>query len=190
MKVNRTKIKDCLVVEGDRHFDHRGFFQEIYNDEHAYDAALHERPGIPRLYWSAQTSFSNSKKNVLRGLHRAEYAKLVTCISGKVFDVVVDLRSNSPTFKEWVGVELSQDNSFQIYVPPGCGHGFLALEDNSSVLYMQSNVWRGKDVNIRYDDPDLNISWPKPRLDEFGLAHYILSEKDQKGLYLSEWLSV
>jgi len=181
VKIRNTTVNGCLVVECDRHTDHRGFFQELYHDEHSFDMALQERPGVPRHYW-AQACWSKSDKNVLRGLHRADYAKLVTCVSGRIFDVIVDLRSGSPTFKKWVGVELDGNNPTQVYVPANCGHGFLALEDGSSVVYLQSGIWRGRDVNIRYDDPDLAIAWPE--------AEYIISEKDRQGLTLDQWSSV
>jgi len=166
MKFTPTDVEHCTVVMMDRYYDDRGFFQELYEQ----DKYTH---GIDSLNWQ-QTNWSVSNKNVLRGIHVANYAKLVTCVSGKVWDLVVDLRPDSSTFLKYVGVELSPDEPKQIYVPPGCGHGFVALEDNSSVVYMQTGRFAKEgELTVMYNEPNLNIQWPGD--------NHIISERDKSG---------
>jgi len=166
MKFIPTDVEHCTVVMMDRYYDNRGFFQELYEQ----DKYTH---GIELLNWQ-QTNWSVSNKNVLRGIHVANYAKLVTCVSGKVWDLVVDLRTNSPTFLKHVGVELTPDEPKQIYVPPGCGHGFVSLEDNSSVVYMQTGRFAKEgELTVMYNEPNLNIQWPG--------ENHTISERDKGG---------
>jgi len=165
MKFSPTEVEDCTVVMIDRYHDDRGFFQELYEQ----DKYTH---GISLLNWQ-QTNWSVSNKNVLRGIHVAQYAKLVTCVSGKIWDLVVDLRSGSPTFLKYVGVELTPDEPKQVYVPPGCGHGFVALEDNTSVVYMQTGRFAKEgELTVMYNEPNLKIQWP-------GEGH-IISNRDKE----------
>lgn len=170
MKFIATDVQGCTVVMIDRYHDNRGFFQELYQQDKYSEHIL------PEGHWQ-QVNWSVSNKNVLRGIHVANYSKLVTCISGKVWDLVVDLRPDSPTFMKHVGVELSPDNPKQIYVPSGCGHGFVSLEDNSSVVYMQSGRFAEEgESTVMFNEPSLSITWP-------GEDH-IISDRDKSGIPL------
>jgi dTDP-4-dehydrorhamnose 3,5-epimerase len=169
MKFNTTDVENCFIVMMDRYHDNRGFFQELYEQD-KYSEILSEN-------WQ-QTNWSVSNKNVLRGIHVANYAKLVTCITGKIWDVVVDLRPNSTTYTKYVGVELTPDEPKQIYVPSGCGHGFVSLEDNSSVVYMQTGRFAEQgEITIMYNEPLLNIPWPG--------ENHTISKRDEQGQFLT-----
>jgi dTDP-4-dehydrorhamnose 3,5-epimerase len=113
-----------------------------------------------------QDNHSRSIRGVLRGLHYQvvkPQGKLVRCVSGSIWDVAIDLRRSSPRFKQWVGVELSEANHHQVWVPPGFAHGFVVLSDSADVLYKTTEYWIGEyDRAIRWDDPDINIGWPSP----------------------------
>uniref|UniRef100_A0A6B2LLZ8 dTDP-4-dehydrorhamnose 3,5-epimerase n=1 Tax=Arcella intermedia TaxID=1963864 RepID=A0A6B2LLZ8_9EUKA len=147
----------------ERHFDERGFFQEHYHSMK-----------YPWVGGVAQTSYSHSRRDVLRGLHRSQYGKLVQCVSGRLFDVMVDLRKDSPTYLNWFGIWLSGDELKQVFIPAGCAHGFYAAENNTVLLYTQEgNFDPQKDKNINYADPAININWPPPQG-----PHYIMSPKD------------
>lgn len=151
-------VKDCQVFEIKRFEDNRGFFSELHNQQKTNLS--------PK-----QINHSYSKKGVLRGIHAATFWKLVTCIKGKIIDVCVDLRTNSPTFMQYEMVELSENNKKQIFIPENCGHAFYALED-SIVIYSQGNVYDAKsELTYKYNDPNLNIPWPKH-------DHLIISERD------------
>jgi dTDP-4-dehydrorhamnose 3,5-epimerase len=168
MNFINTNIEQCTIAIMDRHHDDRGFFQELYEQEKYKDQIKDN--------WQ-QTNWSFSNKNVLRGIHVANYAKLVTCISGKIWDLVVDLRPKSPTFMNHIGVELNPDEPKQVYVPPGCGHGFVALENNSSVVYMQTGRFAKEgESTIMYNDPNLNIIWPG--------ENHIISDRDKNGKFI------
>ena len=168
MKFVPTEVEDCTVVVTDRYHDDRGFFQELYQEDKYQHGGILDKV---EQHWR-QTNWSRSNKNVLRGIHLAQYAKLVTCISGRIWDLVVDLRPTSPTFLKWVGVELCPDEPKQVYVPPGCGHGFVALEDNSNVVYLQSGLYASQgELNVMYNEPNLNIAWPG--------ENHIISERDK-----------
>lgn len=151
--------------------DSRGFFMESYtrND--------FQGMGIPDEF--VQDNHSCSQKGVLRGLHfQSLYpqGKLVRVVSGSIFDVVVDIRKGSPTWKEWIAVTLSALDPSLLWVPPGCAHGFLSLENNTNVLYKTTEYYHPEyDVGIRWDDPDLDISWP---LKDLGIESPIVSLKD------------
>lgn len=169
MLVEQTPVKDCLVlrpvVHGGYGADERGHFAELYQLER------YHRAGII-CEW-VQTNASKSQKNVIRGLHITHFEKLITCLRGSILDVVVDCRNDSPTFGKHVRVYIDAPN-VQVYVPAGCAHGFLALEDQSVVIYMQSGMYDPlTERSIRWNDPDLNIPWPHAE-------EYIVSAKDQK----------
>jgi dTDP-4-dehydrorhamnose 3,5-epimerase len=180
----KTDVEGSLVIECDRHFDSRGFFQELYNSESYFPES--------RIRWK-QVNTSFSEKNVLRGLHLAPYAKLMTCISGRVFDVCVDMREGSPTYLKHAYTILEGNKPKQFFVPGGCAHGFLALE-NSTLVYCAADVWQpDQEFNLRYDD--FGIQWPY-RFDtglDWLLARksaYHLSDKDQKALSKDEYLKL
>lgn len=158
MKLTATAIPGVTVVEVSPHADDRGLFARTY------DAALFAEAGLPTHWPQCNTSW-NPKRGTLRGMHyQAEprpEPKLVRCTRGRVFDVAVDLRPDSPTFKAWVGVELSADTRAALYIPPGCAHGFLTLEDGCEVFYQMGESYvpelaRG----VRWDDPAFAIAWP------------------------------
>ena len=174
MKVTATNVKDCLVVEMARHLDNRGFFQELYSHRWAYSTPMYtSAAGYPD--WK-QVNWSWSDPNVLRGIHCAPYHKLVTCLGGLVYDVAVDLREDSPTYLKWFGIELDPTAPVSLLVPPGCGHGFFALQP-STVIYLQSDVFGpDKEWAVRWDD--FGIDWPG--------GTPILSEKDAAAKTLAE----
>ncbi|WP_031433463.1 dTDP-4-dehydrorhamnose 3,5-epimerase [Methylomarinum vadi] len=172
MKVISTKIKDVLILEPRVFGDERGFFKESFNKR-----TFAQVTGVEPDF--VQDNYSRSSKNVLRGLHyqiKQPQGKLVYVGSGSVFDVAVDLRRSSPTFGQWVGVELSERNHRQLWVPPGFAHGFVVLSDSVDFLYKTTDYYAPEHERcIIWNDPQLNIDWPldgEPRL----------SAKDQQGV--------
>ncbi len=177
LKFKETGIPDLLVVEPVVFGDERGFFLEFYKRSEFLKAGINVN--------FVQDNHSRSKKGVLRGLHFQEepaaQGKLVKCIRGKIFDVAVDLRKGSPTFKKWFGIELSEENKLMLWIPPGFAHGFLTLSEEAEIIYKVSgSEYSPKhDRSIRWDDPEIGITWPldtKP----------ILSEKDKNAPFLKE----
>ena len=168
MKVTHTKLKDLVIIEPAVHGDHRGFFMESYSKK------AFEENGL--FYDFVQDNHSSSIiKGTLRGIHfqrgDKSQAKLVRCTKGAVLDVAVDLRPNSPTYKQWVAVELSAENKKQLMIPRGFGHGFVTLTDNVEFLYKADNFYAPEaDGGILWNDPELNIDW--------GTDCPILSNKD------------
>lgn len=157
MKVEHTEISGVLLLTPAMHDDDRGYFMEVFND------ADYQKLGIIGPW--TQDNLSRSAQGVLRGLHFQfpnPQGKLVTVLRGQAFDVVVDIRRDSPTFGRWVSVIL--DNIFrrQIWIPPGCAHGFLALSNDTEVYYKCSlNPWiPDNDRVLRWNDPDIGIDWP------------------------------
>lgn len=176
MKVTQTKIKDVIILEPESFSDERGWFSETYNEKKYRDA------GVAISFIQDNHSFS-IHKGTLRGLHvqNAPYAqsKLVRCTKGAVLDVAVDLRKNSPTYKEWVSVELTEKDTKQVLVPKGFAHGFLTLTDNAEVQYkVDAYHNQGSDRSIRFNDPDLAIAWGNPTP--------ILSAKDSNAPFLKD----
>ncbi len=132
-----------------------------------------------------QISISRSQINVLRGLHCSPYGKFVQCVEGEVFDCMVDLRPDSPSFLQWTGKVLSEENGYQMYIPARCGHGFFSMRENSKLLYLQEGCYGpGQDVEVNPFDKDIAIKWP-PACDG---KEYILSAKDTKAKTLKEVL--
>ena len=180
MNVIETKIPGVLVIEPDVHGDHRGYFMETYSTE------KYEQIGITAMFVQDNMSFS-AQQGTLRGLHfqndcKAQ-AKLVSCTKGTVIDVAVDIRKGSPTYKQWVAVELSEENKKQFFIPRGFAHGFLTLTDNVEFRYKVDNLYsKEHDRGIRYDDPTIGVDWG-------GLLNGIepiLSDKDKFGPLLDE----
>ena len=157
MQVRPTAIPDVVVVEPQVFGDARGFFFESFN-QRRFEAAI----GRPAPF--VQDNHSRSGRNVLRGLHYQlphPQGKLVRVVLGEVFDVAVDLRRGSPTFRRWVGEVLSAENKRQMWVPEGFAHGFLVLSDAAEFLYKTTDYYHPEsDHCIRWDDPDLAIAWP------------------------------
>lgn len=160
-----TDIEGCLILEFDRYVDDRGWFEEVYRSG---AHGVYQGPGT-------QVNISKSKANVFRGIHCSPYAKYVACISGVVFDVVVDLRPESPTFLKTVGVWLTPDNRKQIVVPARCGHGFFSAEDDTQILYVQTGMYsKDADLEFNWRSPEFAIELPEPLQ-----GGYILSDKDR-----------
>ena len=157
MKVTPTAIPDVLIIEPKVFGDTRGFFMESFNQK-AFNAA------IGRNVEFVQDNHSRSTKGVLRGLHyqtQQPQGKLVRVVRGSVFDVAVDIRKSSMTFGKWVGVELSEENHKQVWVPPGFAHGFLVLSETADFLYKTTGYYAPAfERSIRWDDPGLAITWP------------------------------
>lgn len=176
MKVEETAIPGVLVLEPQLFGDERGFFLESWNAE-----TFRESTGVETYF--VQDNHSRSVRGVLRGLHyqiEQPQGKLVRVVQGCVFDVAVDLRHSSPVFGKWVGVELSGKNHRQLWVPPGCAHGFLVLSEFADFLYKTTEYYAPEHERcIRWDDPDLAIEWPLSVPPE-------LSAKDEVGMTLSE----
>ena len=157
MQARPTAIPDVVLVEPQVFGDARGFFFESFN-QRRFEAAI----GRPAPF--VQDNHSRSGRNVLRGLHYQlphPQGKLVRVVAGEVFDVAVDLRRGSPTFRRWVGEVLSAENKRQMWVPEGFAHGFLVLSEAAEFLYKTTDYYHPEsDHCIRWDDPDLAIAWP------------------------------
>ena len=161
MNIIETKIHGLLIIEPKVFSDERGWFMESFNEQ-KFAAALTER-GLPVPKF-VQDNHSMSKKGVLRGLHFQvsphAQGKLVRVVQGKAWDVAVDIRPESKTYGQWVGVELSGENSKQFWIPEGFAHGFVALEDNTQFLYKTTNYYNKESEGaIIWNDPDLKIEW-------------------------------
>lgn len=176
MNIVKTEIEDVLIVEPKVFGDHRGWFTETYSKEKFKEL------GIDIDFIQDNHSLS-AQKGTLRGLHfqlnpKAQ-TKLVRCTKGRIFDVAVDIREGSPTYKKWVAVELSEENKKQLLVPKGFAHGFITLTDNVEVQYKVDEYYSPEnDRGIRFDDPDINVDW--------GIDSPILSDKDLNAPMLSE----
>lgn len=176
MEVIKTKIEGVYILIPKVFEDNRGFFME------SWDRPTMEAAGL--YYDFVQDNHSLSRvKGTLRGIHfqKGEWsqAKLVRCIHGAVFDVAVDLRPKSATYKQWVGVELSAENKKQFLIPRGFGHGFVTLTDDVEFVYKADNLYvPDADGGIRWNDPDIGIEW--------NVTNPILSEKDKKLPFLKE----
>jgi dTDP-4-dehydrorhamnose 3,5-epimerase len=157
LKVTPTSLPEVLVIEPKVFADERGFFFESYNE-----AAFQKATGVAAHF--VQDNHSRSLQGVLRGLHyqiRQSQGKLVRVISGKVFDVAVDLRRSSPRFGRWVGVELSADNHRQLWIPPGFAHGFLVLSASAEFLYKTTDYYAPQhERTLAWNDPEVGIEWP------------------------------
>lgn len=180
MKVTETKIPGVLIIEPDVFGDNRGYFMETYSTK------KYEEIGIATTFVQDNMSFSASK-GTLRGLHFQNapmaQAKLVSCSKGTVIDVAVDIRKGSPTYKQWVAVELSAENKKQFFIPRGFAHGFLTLTDDVEFRYKVDNLYsKEHDRGIRYDDPTICVDWGTL----LNGIEPILSEKDTTGPMLED----
>lgn len=173
--IENTNIEGVKILTPCVYGDDRGFFMESWNSRDFTQVAS---------VAFVQDNHSRSKKGVVRGLHFQlpphAQAKLVRCLVGSIYDVAVDIRRSSPTFGQWVGVELSAENKRQLWIPEGFAHGFVALTDYAEVFYKTNDYWHKEcEGSIRWDDPTLNIKWP---LDE----QPCLSEKDAIAPFFKE----
>jgi dTDP-4-dehydrorhamnose 3,5-epimerase len=177
MNIKNFRLKGAILIEPKTYKDDRGFFSEVYNQDD-FSKIIGKKVNF------VQDNYSKSKKNVLRGLHYQKnpkaQGKLIKVVSGEIFDVIVDIRKSSKTFKCWEGIELSSESNKQIWIPEGFAHGFLALTDLAEVVYKVTEYYSPEyECSIRYDDPKLNIDWPKK-------SNYFLSEKDKDAGFLEE----
>ncbi|ELA7919004.1 dTDP-4-dehydrorhamnose 3,5-epimerase [Vibrio alginolyticus] len=174
MKVIKTKLNGCIIIEPKVFGDDRGFFLETYQEKRYFDF------GIKECF--VQDNLSRSSQNVLRGLHFQKtkpQGKLVTVLQGEVFDVAVDLRPDSETFGQYESVVLNDENKLQFYIPPGFAHGFCVLSESACFQYKCTDYYDPHDeCGIIWNDSDLNISWP--------IEEPVLSEKDKLQFKLSE----
>lgn len=151
----KTEIEGCFTFQSRLFKDHRGSFSKIYSQE------IYKKMGLDIPV--AEVFFSNSNKNVIRGMHFQEpphdQAKIVSCLSGKILDVVLDLRKSSPSYGRSVGIELSGENGTTVFIPRGCAHGFYAYEDNSVVCYVvETNHNKDADLGVLWDS--FGFEWP------------------------------
>ena len=175
MKIIKTDIEGLIIIEPKIFEDERGYFFESFRKSMFEEI----NPEIKFV----QENESKSAKNVLRGLHYQispyTQGKLVQVIVGKVWDIAVDLRKDSPTFGKWLGIQLSDKNKLQMYIPEGFAHGFLTLEDDTIFQYKCTNYYnKESERNIRWNDSDLNIDWR--------IENPIVSERDNKGIRFQE----
>lgn len=166
MNIIQTKLTNCLIIEPSVYGDERGFFLETFQAERYADAGIR----LPFV----QDNYSRSSKYVLRGLHFQKtkpQGKLVRVVRGEVYDVVVDIRAGSATYGKWEAVVLSEDNKKQLWIPPGCAHGFVVISDSADFEYKCTDYYDPSDEGcLLWNDPDLDISWP--------IDTPILSKKD------------
>ena len=177
MNIIPTAIADVLIIEPRVFGDARGFFFESYNQK-----AFQDSTGLQVEF--VQDNHSRSAKGVLRGLHyqlQQPQGKLVRVVRGAVFDVAVDIRKSSATFGQWVGVELTEHNHRQLWVPPGLAHGFLTLSDSADFLYKTTDYYAPAfERCIAWNDPTLAIDWP------LAGSVPLVSAKDQQGLLFEQ----
>jgi dTDP-4-dehydrorhamnose 3,5-epimerase len=163
-------IKDCFVVKGaERKSDSLGYIESLYNETEFASSP------ITPSHWQ-QVSMAKSVPNVLRGIHCSNYAKYVTCVSGEIYDVIVDLRPDSPTYLKWEGVWLSADNEspVHVHVPKRCGHGYFCKR-TAIYVYMQDGTYNpSEDVEISPFDEQIGVQWPEPVSGD-----YVISDKDR-----------
>ena len=168
MIFTKTNLEGAYVIDIEKKEDDRGFFARTFCAQEFLSNELDS------TFVQANTSF-NYKKGTLRGMHfqKSPYEedKLVRCTKGSIFDVIIDIRKDSPTYKKWFGVELSEENRKSLFVPKGFAHGYLTLEDNSEVTYLVTEFYTPEaDSGIKFDDPAFNIEWP--------MTPVVISEKD------------
>lgn len=193
IKVTKAPIEGLYVIEPSVHGDARGYFMETYNQKDMHEA------GLDMVF--VQDNQSMSTKGVLRGLHfqkQFPQGKLVRVIKGSVYDVAVDLREGSPTYGQYYGVELTEENKKQFYISEGFAHGFLVLSDVAEFCYKVTDFWHpGDESGLAWNDPEINIQWPQLQGAYPGSASaegytledgtpLNLSDKDQKWLGLKD----
>ncbi len=180
MHAIETPIAGVMIIEPKVFGDARGFFFESFN-QRAFD----QTTGTSHAF--VQDNHSRSGKGVLRGLHyqtQQAQGKLVRVARGAVFDVAVDIRKDSPTFGQWFGLELSEDNQRQLWIPPGLAHGFLVLSDSADFLYKTTDYYAPQyEACLAWNDAAVGIDWPFAR---YGIAQPVLSAKDQQGHALAD----
>ena len=178
MNIITTNLPGVIVIEPKVYVDKRGFFLETFREDVLLQAGINAH--------FVQDNHTRSSKGVLRGLHyqmTQTQGKLVRVAAGSVFDVVVDVRSGSPTFGQWYGTELNEDNIKMIYVPPGFAHGFVVLSETADFIYKCTDYYHPEsEQGIAWDDPDLNIDWSIAEIAE----KISLSDKDKQNVKLKD----
>ena len=180
MKVTLTPLEGLLILEPKVHTDSRGYFMESYNQ-----LVLEQRSGYSTPF--VQDNQARSVKNVLRGLHYQNMptpqAKLIRVLEGSIWDVAVDIRKSSKTYKQWFGIELSAENKLQLLIPHGFAHGYAVLSDTSEVFYKCDNYYnKATEGGILFNDPELGVDW------KMDVNNAIISEKDMKQpLFKDAW---
>lgn len=174
MRVIATELPGVVIIEPQVHFDERGFFLETFHGERF------RRYGLPEVF--VQDNHSRSVRGTVRGLHaqlRRPQGKLVRVIVGQIWDVAVDIRRKSPTYKRWTAVNLSAENFRQLYVPPGFAHGFCVLSEVAEVEYKCTDYYDPEaELRLLWNDPSIGIDWP--------VRDPVLSPKDRAALPLRE----
>ena len=177
LELINTELPGVVLLQPQIFNDPRGYFMEVYRHQ------AFESLGLPAQF--VQENQSGSKKGILRGLHyqiQQPQGKLVRVLVGEVFDVAVDIRRSSPTFKQWVGAYLSAENKQQLWIPPGFAHGFYVLSDWAEVTYKVTTYYAPEwNRSIRWDDPELGVNWPVVAGEQ-----PLLSSGDAKAPYLQE----
>jgi dTDP-4-dehydrorhamnose 3,5-epimerase len=176
MIFSQTPLTGNYLIEPDKKEDERGFFSRYFCEKEFSKKGLNTK-------WVQINNSLSKKVGILRGLHFQtsphEEVKLVRCIKGIIWDVVVDLRKGSKTYGEWFGAELSDENRITMYVPEGFAHGFISLTANAEIIYLVSKSYAPQAERVlNWNDPDIKIDWP--------LSPSLLSEKDNKGLSFKE----
>ena len=178
MNIITTNLPGVIVIEPKIYVDKRGFFLETFREDVLLQAGINAH--------FVQDNHTRSSQGVLRGLHyqmTQTQGKLVRVAAGSVFDVVVDVRSSSPTFGQWYGTELNEDNIKMIYVPPGFAHGFVVLSETADFIYKCTDYYHPEsEQGIAWDDPDLNIDWSIAEIAE----KISLSDKDKQNVKLKD----
>lgn len=174
--VEKTKLDGVYVLTPKVFGDNRGWFMETYSKRDLAEA------GITAEFVQDNRSYS-AQKGIVRGLHfqtpPCAQAKLLSCLKGSIMDVAVDLRKTSPTFKQWIAVELTAENKKQIFIPKGFAHGFVTLSDDVEIMYKVDAFYAPEhDGGIRWNDPDIGVEW--------GVTDPILSEKDKSSPFLRD----
>ena len=178
MNIITTNLPGVIVIEPKVYVDKRGFFLETFREDVLLQAGINAH--------FVQDNHTRSSQGVLRGLHyqmTQTQGKLVRVATGSVFDVVVDVRSGSPTFGQWFGTELNEENIKMIFVPPGFAHGFVVLSETADFIYKCTDYYHPEsEQGIAWDDPDLNIDWPIAEIAE----KISLSDKDKQNVKLKD----
>jgi len=170
MKILETPVKGAFLIEPEKMTDDRGYFMRAFCARELQEAGIN----MPVV----QANLAGSRhRGTLRGMHYQtephEEGKLVRCIKGSIFDVALDIRTGSGSYGQWYGAELTSSNHNMLYLPPGCAHGYLTLEDNTEVYYLVSEYYSpGAEQGIRWNDPGFSIDWPIKN-------NLVMSDKDQ-----------
>lgn len=172
--IKETSISGVFLLESPTFEDERGFFRETFRKSE-FERAL------GRVWTSVQENHSRSEKGVLRGIHVAPWSKLIYVPRGQVYEVVVDLRKGSPTFKKWISLQMGESNRVKIFVPAHCGNAYYVLSDMADYEYQVDREWElGLEKEICWNDPDLAISWPN--------SNPLVSLRDQNAPLLKDFL--